>query len=163
MLLRLRTLARSRAAEAPERDGGANAEGSDTSEGSDDRGGRDGTEALLDLVFEWFRACFSAERAQGGEGVFHYEINTPLGVRHRYVSVEAGTCTTSAALERTPNATIGLALHDLVALAVGELKGTDAFVSGRLKISGDVFFAMNWIEWFGARSAAPPGPGDDTA
>lgn len=73
-------------------------------------------------------------RARAGRrGVFHYEINTPLGVRHRYVSVEAGTCTTSASLERTPNATIGLALHDLVALAVGELKGTDAFVSGRIE------------------------------
>ncbi|WP_326691176.1 SCP2 sterol-binding domain-containing protein [Streptomyces sp. NBC_01795] len=179
MLLRLRTLARSRAAEAPEGDGSDSGDGSGSSEGADnwegDEGhegtegsdgveeGRDGTEALLDLVFEWFRACFSAGRARGGAGVFHYEINTPLGVRHRYVSVEAGTCTTSASLERTPNATIGLALHDLVALAVGELKGTDAFVSGRLKISGDVFFAMNWIEWFGARSAAPPGTGDDTA
>ncbi|MGI5351670.1 SCP2 sterol-binding domain-containing protein [Streptomyces sp. CA-250714] len=129
----------------------------------------DEVEALLDLVFEWFRARFSPERAALASGVFHYEIDTPLGVRHRYVAVAQGACTTSStpestlggALDGAPDATIGVALPDLVALAVGELKGTDAFVGGRLKISGDVFFAMNWIEWFGARSGHPPGPGAD--
>ncbi|WP_307805497.1 SCP2 sterol-binding domain-containing protein [Streptomyces spirodelae] len=119
----------------------------------------DEVEALLDLVFEWFRARFSPERAAPASGVFHYEIDTPLGVRHRYVAVAQGTCATSATLDHAPDATIGVALPDLVALAVGELKGTDAFVSGRLKISGDAFFAMNWIEWFGARSGRPPGSG----
>jgi len=119
----------------------------------------DEVEALLDLVFEWFRSRFSPQRAALASGVFHYEIDTSLGVRHRYVAVAQGTCTTSGTLEGTPDATIGVALPDLVALAVGELKGTDAFVGGRLKISGDVFFAMNWIEWFGSRSGRPPGSG----
>ncbi|MEU2723375.1 SCP2 sterol-binding domain-containing protein [Streptomyces smyrnaeus] len=123
----------------------------------------DEVEALLDLVFEWFRARFSPRRAGGASGTFHYEIDTPLGVRHRYVVVCRGTCTTPATLDGAPDATIGVALPDLVALAVGELKGTDAFVGGRLKISGDAFFAMNWIEWFGARSGHPPGPGPDPA
>jgi putative sterol carrier protein len=112
----------------------------------------DEVEALLDLVFEWFRVRFSPARAGLASGVFHYEIDTPLGARHRYVVVHQGVCTTPRTLGGTPDATIGVALADLVALAAGELRGTEAFVGGRLKISGDAFFAMNWIEWFGARS-----------
>lgn len=81
----------------------------------------------------------------------------PLGVRHWYIVVDSdpGTCTATTSVDRPADATIGVDLGDLVALAVGELKGTDAFVNGRLKISGDVFFAMNWIEWFGSRSTPP--------
>ncbi|MGI5404039.1 SCP2 sterol-binding domain-containing protein [Streptomyces sp. CA-135486] len=109
---------------------------------------------MLDLVFVWFRACFRPERTRGRGGIFHYEVNTASGVRHRYVTVTDGHCT-SARDASTPNATIGVDMQDLLALATGELKGTDAFISGRLKISGDVFFAMNWIEWFGSRSAQP--------
>nr|ADE22280.1 putative oxygenase [Streptomyces flavogriseus] len=118
-------------------------------------GAPDDIDRVLELVFEWFRACFRPERAGGQSGTFHYAVNTPLGVRHRYIVVDAGTCTAVTAAVRPADATIGLDVHDLVALAIGELKGTDAFVNGRLKISGDVFFAMNWIEWFGSRSTPP--------
>ncbi|MEU9008720.1 SCP2 sterol-binding domain-containing protein [Streptomyces sp. NPDC048479] len=117
----------------------------------------DDIERLLGLVFEWFRSCFSPERAHGRSGIFRYAVNTPLGVRHWYIVVDSdpGTCTATTSVDRPADATIGVDLGDLVALAVGELKGTDAFVNGRLKISGDVFFAMNWIEWFGSRSTPP--------
>ncbi|WP_019358409.1 SCP2 sterol-binding domain-containing protein [Streptomyces sp. AA1529] len=122
------------------------------------------TEALLDLVFECFRARFGPRRAALASGVFHYEIDTPHGVRHRYVAVGGGSCTTtSAALDGPADATIGVTLADLVALAAGESKGTDAFVGGRLKISGDVFFAMSWIEWSGARSGSASGPDAEPA
>ncbi|WP_240135291.1 SCP2 sterol-binding domain-containing protein [Streptomyces sp. MUM 178J] len=114
----------------------------------------DDVDRLLELVFEWFRSCFRPERAHGRSGIFRYAVNTPLGVRHRFVAVDAGVCTAAASSDRPADATIGVDLDDLIALAVGELKGTDAFVNGRLKISGDVFFAMNWIEWFGSRSTA---------
>lgn len=134
-------------------------------EAAEEAGGRalHDVDRLLDLVFEWFGSRFSPERAQGAAGIFHYEVNTPLGVRHRYVTVADGVSAASTWVARQPDATIGVDLHDLVALAVGDLKGTEAFISGRLKISGDVFFAMNWIEWFGARSgtARPRGTQDD--
>ncbi|MFF3327790.1 SCP2 sterol-binding domain-containing protein [Streptomyces sp. NPDC002889] len=118
----------------------------------------DDVDRVLELVFEWFCACFRPERAHGQSGTFHYAVNTPLGVRHRYIVVEAGSCTaTATAADRPADATIGVDVNDLVALAIGELKGTDAFVNGRLKISGDVFFAMNWIEWFGSRSTPANG------
>ncbi|MCX4820574.1 SCP2 sterol-binding domain-containing protein [Streptomyces sp. NBC_01142] len=115
----------------------------------------DDIDRLLELVFEWFRSCFSPARAHGYSGTFQYAVNTPLGVRHHYIVVESGSCTAATTVDRPADATIGVDIDDLVALAVGELKGTDAFVNGRLKISGDVFFAMNWIEWFGSRSTPP--------
>ncbi|NUK06621.1 SCP2 sterol-binding domain-containing protein [Streptomyces lunaelactis] len=115
----------------------------------------DDVDRLLGLVFEWFRSCFSPERACGRSGTFEYAVNTPLGVRHRYIVVEGGSCVAVTAVDRPADAVIGVDIDDLLALAIGELKGTDAFVNGRLKISGDVFFAMNWIEWFGSRSTPP--------
>ncbi|MEU2081854.1 SCP2 sterol-binding domain-containing protein [Streptomyces albus] len=160
MLERLRTLAagtRGSGGAAAPRDDVDHVDGVDHVDDVDD------VDAVLDLVFAWFCACFRPSRAGGRSGVFHYEVGTPLGVRHRYVVVTGGTCTTSRTLDGTPDATIGVALDDLVALAVGAAKGTDAFVSGRLKISGDAFFAMNWIEWFGSRSRDSARPGGETA
>ncbi|MQY11599.1 hypothetical protein SRB5_17180 [Streptomyces sp. RB5] len=111
----------------------------------------DDVDERLDLVFSLFRASFRADRTHGRSGVFQFEIDTPAGVRYRCVSVADGHCTASD-VAPAPNAVIAVDLADLVALSVGGLKGTDAFLGGRLKISGDVVFAMNWIEWFGARS-----------
>ncbi|MCQ4084293.1 SCP2 sterol-binding domain-containing protein [Streptomyces sp. RB6PN25] len=106
---------------------------------------------LLDLVFDWIRACFHPERTGGQSGVFHYEVSTPGGVRHRWVVVADGRCeVTGEAPADGEDSTIAVELEDLVALAVGEITGSQAFVGGRLKISGDIYFAMNWTAWFGA-------------
>ncbi|GAA2077354.1 hypothetical protein GCM10009801_33410 [Streptomyces albiaxialis] len=107
-------------------------------------------ERLLDLVCAWFRHRFRPERAVGRSGTFRYEVVTPLGVRHRYLSVVNGHCSTFVAGQEA-DVTVGVELGDLVALATGETRADEAFVAGRLKFTGDVFFAMNWFEWFGTR------------
>ncbi len=105
---------------------------------------------MLDLVFASFTACFRPERAVGRSGIFHYRVDTPLGPRDRYVGVVDGMCTAGDTPDAQPDATIAVDLADLVRLAAGELSGSDAYIGGRLRISGNIYFAMNWTEWFGA-------------
>jgi putative sterol carrier protein len=115
-----------------------------------------GAEGTLDLVFDWFRAGFEPQRTRGEEGIFHYEVLTPEQNTRRFVHVAGGTCTVTASSARPPNTTVEVDFADLLNIAVGNLRGSEPLLAGRLKITGDIFFAMNWSEWFGTRRV--PGP-----
>ncbi|MFG3255666.1 SCP2 sterol-binding domain-containing protein [Streptomyces sp. NPDC048172] len=117
-------------------------------DGADPLPSAEQVEQLLDLLCAWFRHRFRPERAVGRSGTFRHEVVTPLGVRHRYLSVVNGHCAAFVAGQES-DVTVGVELRDLVALATGESRADEVFVAGRLKFTGDVFFAMNWFEWFG--------------
>jgi putative sterol carrier protein len=45
-----------------------------------------------------------------------------------------------------PNSTLMVSQEDLALLALGELSGSLAFTTGRLRVTGDLFLAMTWID-----------------
>lgn len=45
-----------------------------------------------------------------------------------------------------PQTTVTMEAADFIAMCVGELDGTDAFMSGKLKVSGDPFLGMRLAE-----------------
>ena len=107
-----------------------------------------GVESVVDLVFDWWRSCFAPERTLNSSGIFHYAVTTPEGSTHRYVVVAERACEIAKTVDTEPNTTITVSLNDLLSIATGKVRGTQAWRSGMLEISGDVFFAMNWSEWF---------------
>ncbi|GII95068.1 SCP2 sterol-binding domain-containing protein [Sinosporangium siamense] len=106
---------------------------------------------LIDEVFVRLREGAEPERFRGERGVFRFLIATPEGEVSRFVIVEDEQCRVTAEPEQEPGVTLSLSLDDFVALATGELSGPDAFISGRLTVGGDLFLAMRWGDWFGAR------------
>jgi putative sterol carrier protein len=48
----------------------------------------------------------------------------------------------------SPRVTLGLALADFVRFVSGKLDGMQAFMAGKLKLTGDMFFAQTMQTWF---------------
>ena len=44
--------------------------------------------------------------------------------------------------------TLGQSLPDFLRFIAGELDGMQAFMSGKLRLSGDLMFAQNMQRWF---------------
>jgi hypothetical protein len=107
-------------------------------------------DTLLDHIFARLCGNFDPIRTLGEEGIFHYEVLTSDGTRDRYVIVADGACVVTRTVDRPATTTITIGLADLLRIAVGEITGSEVFRGGRLKISGDVYFSMNWRDWFAA-------------
>ncbi|MEV4173371.1 MULTISPECIES: SCP2 sterol-binding domain-containing protein [unclassified Nonomuraea] len=107
-----------------------------------------GIDGVLGLVFELTPESFRAEKARKGEGTFQYEITTPEGPKFYHVSVDHGTCAVGQGQLDSPKVTIGVDLGDFLKMTTGKLAGPQAFMTGKLKVSGNTFFAMKWRDWF---------------
>lgn len=107
-----------------------------------------GLDEALDVVFNKFQRLFDPERAGAGKGVFQYTILTPEAPRHYAVHVVDGTCRVERGVAKQSNVTMTLGLTDFLQLASGTLSGQEAFMSGKLQVAGDMFFSMNWSQWF---------------
>lgn len=108
------------------------------------------TEKVLDVVFAKFLTLFDPERAGDVTGIFQYAVTTRDGVRHRAVHVGQGRAWLEGGQVAEPTVTLGLSLTDLLLMATGRLSGQDAFMTGKLEVDGDMFFSMNWAQWFPA-------------
>ncbi|MEW9547202.1 SCP2 sterol-binding domain-containing protein [Nonomuraea sp. NPDC050783] len=108
-----------------------------------------GIDGVLGLVFELTPDSFKADKARKGEGTFQYEIDTPEGPKFYHVSVDHGTCAVGRGRLDSPKVTIGVELGDFLKMTTGKLAGPQAFMTGKLKVSGNTFFAMKWRDWFG--------------
>lgn len=107
-----------------------------------------GTEQALDTIFEGMRSALNPDNAQ--DCVVGYEIDDPNGTTHRYTVTIADA---SAAWEkRDPNdarVTLGMSLPDFLRVIARDLDGTQAFMAGKIKIKGDMMFAMQVPQMFG--------------
>ena len=81
------------------------------------------------------------ERVAGLNGIFQFDLSGEGGgVWH--VSLANGDGHVAEGPAETPGVTISMAADDFVALTEGRLDGTMAFMSGKLKVKGDMGLAM---------------------
>jgi putative sterol carrier protein len=107
-----------------------------------------GSDRVLDQVFEGMRQAFDPAKAAGQEAVVQYEIATPDGSRGYVMHVADGQCRIERGIADSPRVTIRIGLADFLRLVAGRLNGMQAFMSGKLKVSGDLFFAQTYQAWF---------------
>jgi hypothetical protein len=106
-----------------------------------------GYEAALDQAFAGMVRVYNAERAAGREAVIVWNVETPEGTKSHTVRC-GSTCTTERGAPQSPTLTIGLSLPDFFRLILGKLDGMQAFMSGKLKLGGDVMLAQLMQSWF---------------
>ena len=109
-----------------------------------------GVDATLDQIFDAMQERFQADKAAGQSAVIQWDIAAPDSTRTYQVKIENGTCEVAKDGGDSPRVTLGLTLADFMRFISGKLDGMQAFMSGKLKLAGDMMFAQTMQAWFGA-------------
>jgi putative sterol carrier protein len=100
-------------------------------------------DAIIGEVFRRMEAHFKPSSAAGVEAVIHWKISgrSDAGLDHYEVVLRDGSCTSSKAPQREPRVTLTLDGVDFMRLVTGNAAGPMLFMSGKLKIEGDLMFS----------------------
>jgi putative sterol carrier protein len=112
-----------------------------------------GTEPTLNRVFEGMQNRFVPERAQGVEAEIQFVVKDD-GDEHAYVvSIQDGACAVARTLAEHPKVALTTDLISFLKMVAGKVGGPQLFMTGKLKISGDLFFATRIMGFFDTVSA----------
>lgn len=98
-----------------------------------------------DLI-EKMPGAFDPQAAGDLQMTVQYMIEKPM-----YSVIDNGACDVHYGQADTPTVTLKIADDDLVALMTGELNGMTAFMSGKLKVEGDLMKAQKLPSVFDAK------------
>ena len=112
-----------------------------------------GPAGVLDKVFAGMATSFNPERAAGQQATVQYEITVPDGAHEYAMRIADGRCQVEAGRADSPRVTLRIGLADFLRLLTGRANGMQLFMTGKLKVSGDLFFAQTYQAWFDRPSA----------
>ena len=113
-----------------------------------------GSHEILKEIFERMPEAFLPEKAAGVESTLQYDIATDQGTESWTVSFANGACTTSEGPAESPRLTLAVDIVDFIRLIFGQADGAQLFMGGKLKLQGDMMFAMQ-MQTFFDRNFAP--------
>ncbi len=99
-------------------------------------------------TFDLMPSRFKPDKAQGLNAVIQYEI-TGEGGGTWCATVKDGSCTVTPGSAPSPTLTLTMAGQDWLDMLAGKLSGQMAFMSGKLKLKGDMGLAMKLPSIFG--------------
>lgn len=99
-------------------------------------------------TFDLMPSRFKPDKAAGVNAVIQYEI-TGEGGGTWYVTIKDGTCTVASGTAPSPTLSLTMAGQDWLDMLAGKLAGQMAFMSGKLKLKGDMGLAMKLAGLFG--------------
>jgi putative sterol carrier protein len=121
---------------------------------------------VLDEIFRRMAEHVEPTKVQGADAVVHFHIlDRPDGGADTYeVVLRNGECTTTDQPTEQPRVTFKLKPADFLRLVSGNQAGPVMFMSGKLKIEGDLMFASQVATFFrvpqtGASGAPGAGSG----
>jgi len=92
-------------------------------------------------IFDQMSANVNADAAKGMNATIQFNLSGDNGGSW-YVTVKDGGATVSQGSAPSANMTLSMTAQDYVDMIMGKLNGQMAFMSGKLKISGDMGLAM---------------------
>lgn len=107
-----------------------------------------GVDETLKNIFTGMEEAFQPDRAQGIDSTLQYDIATDDGTKSWTVKIADGTCTTSEGAADDPRLTMSIGLVDFVRLIFNQVQGPQLFMSGKLKLQGDMMWAMQMQNYF---------------
>ena len=107
-----------------------------------------GTEKVLGQLFDAWAARFDPARAGNQSAIIGFDITSTEGTHQYQLKVADGTCTAVSGSAEPARVTLGMALPDFLRFLTGKIDGMQAFMTGKLKLSGDMMFAQSMQAWF---------------
>jgi putative sterol carrier protein len=106
-------------------------------------------ERVLDEVFRRMEAHFRSERAGATRAVVHFRLTGGFDGDDVYEAViEDARCTINKEETRDPRATVTLGPVEFLKLATGNASAPVLFMTGKLKVKGDLGFAAGFMSLF---------------
>jgi putative sterol carrier protein len=111
---------------------------------------------ILDDVFRRMAEHVDPDRARDVTTVVHWKIydRPEGGYDHYEVVLEGGTCTVSESPSREPAVTLKLKPVEFLKLVSGTASGPTMFMTGKLKLEGNVMLASRLTSMFHIPKAA---------
>jgi putative sterol carrier protein len=97
--------------------------------------------------FEALPSRFHAAAAEGVTAVYQFDVSGDGGGQYQ-LHIADQTCRVSPGVHPAPNVTLRMAGEDCMAILEGRLTGVSAYLSGRLKMEGDLGMAMRLTAFF---------------
>ena len=98
-------------------------------------------------IFDQMGANLNPDAAKGMNATIQFNLSGDDGGQW-YVALKDGTCQVQEGTASSANMTLSMSAQDYVDMIMGKLNGQMAFMSGKLKISGDMGLAMKMQSLF---------------
>jgi putative sterol carrier protein len=97
---------------------------------------------LLGAIFRQMPRRLDRSRAKGVDTVIDWKVKDAPGdgVDHYQVTIKDGRCRVTRRPTESPRATLEVDPVDFLKLAGGSLQGPELFMTGKLRIEGDLMF-----------------------
>jgi len=102
--------------------------------------------AVKELI-EAMPAAFSPEKAGNAKALIQLDLTGEEG-KQWVLDIADGKCQVRAEVTPQPDATVTMDANDFVALYKNELNPFQAFLGGKIKVSGNVGAMMQLLNWF---------------
>ena len=98
-------------------------------------------------IFGGMAGTFNPNAATGLNAVIQYNIEGADG-GNWYVVIKDQKCTVSEGVHSSPTLTMKMSDKDWIAMVSGQLNGMTAFMTGKLKTTGDIMLAQRLTTLF---------------
>ena len=99
------------------------------------------TAESVQQIFQAMPSRLNPSAAQGLDCVIQYDLTGEGGGQY-HSTIKDGAATVTEGTHPSPSMTITMAAQDFVDMTEGKLDGMSAFMSGKLRIGGDMGLAM---------------------
>ena len=105
------------------------------------------TDAKVRKMMAEMPEAFNPDKATGVDAVIQYDLTGDDGSTWNS-RIADGTCTIAEGAADGPTLTISMDADDYVDMMAGRLDGMQAFMTGKIKVQGDIMLASRLMTFF---------------
>ena len=91
--------------------------------------------------------AFLPEKAPGMDAAIQFKFSG-VEAGDWYAEIKDGTCTVEKGVHSSPKMTLAVDSNDFVKIFTGEMDGMQAFMQGKIRLTGDMSLAMKLLTMF---------------